>query len=103
MSAYIVSFIFLFLISELAINTSLFHSKVGYLFHYVTDWVTPIKQISLILFPYESIRLPNGSVMVMIPFFRMTLAEFLDILFYIIIAVIIGKLIAGKRKKVEQT
>ena len=87
-------------------NTSVLFNKVDSLLFYITDWLFPLTKVSEILFPYEKTTMPDGSggliFVTTISYFRTTLTEFLDILFYIIIAVIIGKWISRKKRGVQQ-
>jgi len=101
---HIVSFLLLIFISLLVVNTSLSSIKFGYLLSIGMSWISkPMTQISEVLFPTEWIKMPDGSYAGTINFFRYNVTGFLDILFYIVVAICIGKWISIKQKRVQQT
>ena len=63
----------------------------------------PISTMFANIFPYNRIQMPDGSIQVSIGFFRSTLTSFLDVLTYLFIGIIIGKLILKQRNKVQET
>lgn len=61
--------------------------------------VSPVTFLLGVVFPYKKTILHDGSVLFQFDFYRKTLEIFLDVIAYILFAVVIGKLIASKRLK----
>ena len=100
--ANIVGSLLLLLLSEVLVNTSLLGSYGFYLLKGAGFIIHPIASLSQILFPYEHIKMPDGSIGIKIGYLRSSITSFLDILLFIGIAIVIGKLIFSKHNREEK-
>jgi len=66
----------------------------------VISWVSaPVNSIVKLFLPPYRIHMPDGSVQFTISFIGVSIISFLDVLIFILIGIIIGKLISGKLDK----
>jgi len=100
--ANIAGLLLLFLISEALLNTSLLGRHGFLLLKGASFIIHPIASLSEILFPYEQIKMSDGSIGTKISYLRSTITSFLDILLFIGIAIIIEKLFFAKHNREER-
>jgi hypothetical protein len=93
----------LFLLSSLAVNTSLFSNYFGFIILKGAHWIiNPITSLIAFFFPYDQVTMPDGSIRFSQSFIRAILSEFFDVLTYIVLALLIGKLLSA-RKLAQET
>jgi hypothetical protein len=100
----ITGFLLLFFLTSIVLNTSLSDTNFGQILLRITRWIfMPITSLSETFLPYyEQIKMSDGSIGTRINFLKWTLASFLNVSLYIILAIIIGKLISKNRDRVRQ-
>ncbi len=88
---------FVIILNELAVNTSLFSAYLAQILLRGAGWILrPITGIFEILFPYNQVKMPDGSIIVGFTSSFDTLTHFFDILVYIGIGIALGKMISEK-------
>jgi hypothetical protein len=100
----IIGFLLLILINVLVLNMSLSDTNFGHMLTMGTRWIfMPITSLSaLFSLYYEQIKMSDGSLKMEINFLRWTLTCFFNVLLYIVLAVVIGKLLSTKCERYRQ-
>ena len=78
-------------------HTSLPSTYLAHILLRGAGWIlSPISGIFEILFPYNEVKMPDGSIGHTVNFLRVALTNFFDVLVYIGIGIALGKLISKK-------
>lgn len=93
---------FLFLLTELVLNTPLSSSHFAFILLTIANWIfNPISNVFEFLYPYKQTIMPDGSIRFSISFLRGTVTSFFNVLVYIGIGIIFGRFISKRLSKVK--
>ena len=90
----------LLLFSGLMANAELSSSYFAYILLRTISWIfTPISNIFDLFFPYSQAKMPDGSIQFTISFLRGILTSFSNVLVYLGLGIIIGKLYSKRKRR----